>query len=56
MPLTENQSTYSPLGTIYRLENAGKLPAVVIAVQTAACGGAEDITRYGGKYCRTTVV
>lgn len=50
--MTENQSIYIPLGTRHRLENPGKLPMVLIEVQTGAYLGEDDITRYEDVYAR----
>lgn len=47
-----NQSVYIPLGTRHRLENPGKLPTVVIEVQTGTYLGEDDIIRYEDAYCR----
>jgi mannose-1-phosphate guanylyltransferase/mannose-6-phosphate isomerase len=50
--VTENQSVYIPLGARHRLENPGKLPMVLIEVQTGAYLGEDDITRYQDTYAR----
>jgi mannose-1-phosphate guanylyltransferase / mannose-6-phosphate isomerase len=50
--LTENQSVYIPLGAIHRLENPGKLPMVLIEVQTGAYLREDDIIRYQDDYAR----
>lgn len=50
--LAENQSIYIPLGAKHRLENLGKLPVVLIEVQTGAYLGEDDITRYEDQYAR----
>jgi mannose-1-phosphate guanylyltransferase/mannose-6-phosphate isomerase len=50
--LTENQSVYIPLGALHRLENPGKLPMVLIEVQTGAYLGEDDIVRYEDVYAR----
>lgn len=50
--LTENQSVYIPLGAIHRLENPGKLPMVLIEVQTGSYLGEDDIIRYEDVYSR----
>ena len=52
--LTENQSVYIPLGAVHRLENPGKLPMVLIEVQTGAYLREDDIIRYQDDYARTT--
>jgi mannose-1-phosphate guanylyltransferase / mannose-6-phosphate isomerase len=48
--VTENQSVYIPLGAVHRLENPGKLPMVLIEVQTGAYLGEDDIIRYEDVY------
>jgi len=50
--LTENQSVYIPLGSVHRLENPGKLPMVLIEVQTGSYLGEDDIVRYEDVYAR----
>ena len=50
--LTENQSVYIPVGARHRLENPGKVPMVLIEVQTGAYLGEDDITRYEDIYAR----
>lgn len=50
--LTENQSVYIPLGAIHRLENPGKVPMVLIEVQTGIYLGEDDIVRYQDDYAR----
>ena len=50
--LTENQSVYIPLGAKHRLENPGKVPMVLIEVQTGAYLGEDDIERYEDLYSR----
>ena len=44
--LTENQSTYIPLGEIHSLENPGKIPLEIIEVQSGAYLGEDDIVRF----------
>ncbi|WP_108257954.1 mannose-1-phosphate guanylyltransferase/mannose-6-phosphate isomerase [Mangrovicoccus ximenensis] len=51
--LTENQSVYIPLGAIHRMENPGKVPMVLIEVQTGAYLGEDDIIRYEDIYARS---
>lgn len=51
--LTENQSVYVPLGSVHRMENPGKVPMVLIEVQTGAYLGEDDIVRYEDVYSRT---
>ena len=50
--LSENQSTYIPLGTKHRLENPGKLPLELIEVQSGAYMGEDDIVRFDDLYGR----
>lgn len=50
--ITENQSVYIPLGAKHRLENPGKLPLMLIEVQTGAYLGEDDIQRYDDLYDR----
>jgi mannose-1-phosphate guanylyltransferase/mannose-1-phosphate guanylyltransferase/mannose-6-phosphate isomerase len=51
--LSENQSVYVPLGETHRLENPGKLPVVLIEVQTGSYLGEDDIIRYQDEYARS---
>jgi mannose-1-phosphate guanylyltransferase / mannose-6-phosphate isomerase len=51
--LTENQSTYIPLGTTHRLENPGNIPLEIIEVQSGSYLGEDDIVRFNDKYNRT---
>ncbi len=50
--LTENQSTYIPLGVTHSLENPGKIPLNIIEVQTGAYLGEDDIVRFDDRYGR----
>ncbi|WP_439140612.1 sugar phosphate nucleotidyltransferase, partial [Roseicyclus sp.] len=50
--ITENEQVYIPLGATHRLENPGKLPMVLIEVQTGAYLGEDDIVRYEDGYGR----
>ena len=50
--ITEGQSVYIPLGAIHRMENPGKLPMVLIEVQTGAYLDEDDIIRYDDIYAR----
>jgi len=52
--LTENQSTYIPLGETHRLANPGKLPLEIIEVQSGAYLGEDDIVRFEDTYGRTS--
>jgi mannose-1-phosphate guanylyltransferase / mannose-6-phosphate isomerase len=50
--LTENQSTYIPLGQVHRLANPGKVPLEIIEVQSGSYLGEDDIVRYEDSYGR----
>jgi len=50
--LTENQSTYIPLGTTHRLANPGKVPLEIIEVQSGSYLGEDDIVRFEDTYGR----
>lgn len=50
--VTENQSVYIPLGAVHRMENPGKVPMVLIEVQTGSYVGEDDIIRYEDVYAR----
>jgi len=50
--LSEDQSTYIPLGTPHRLENPGKIPLHLIEVQSGAYLGEDDIVRIEDTYGR----
>ncbi|WP_108091944.1 mannose-1-phosphate guanylyltransferase/mannose-6-phosphate isomerase [Vibrio splendidus] len=51
--VTENESTYIPLGTIHALENPGKIPLEMIEVQTGSYLGEDDIVRFEDRYGRS---
>ena len=50
--VSENQSVYIPLGAVHRMENPGKVPMVLIEVQTGSYLGEDDIIRYEDVYAR----
>jgi mannose-1-phosphate guanylyltransferase/mannose-6-phosphate isomerase len=50
--LTENQSTYIPVGVRHRLENPGKIPLEIVEVQSGSYLGEDDIVRYDDAYGR----
>ncbi|MBE9562227.1 MAG: cupin domain-containing protein, partial [Proteobacteria bacterium] len=50
--LTENQSTYIPIGTKHRLENQGRIPLEIIEVQSGSYLGEDDIVRFEDVYGR----
>lgn len=51
--LSENQSTYIPIGVTHRLENPGVLPLEMIEVQSGSYLGEDDIVRFEDNYGRT---
>ncbi len=50
--MSENESTYIPIGTKHRLANPGRLPALLIEVQSGAYLGEDDIVRFEDVYGR----
>ena len=50
--VSENESTYIPIGTRHRLENPGKVPLEMIEVQSGAYLGEDDIVRFEDTYGR----
>lgn len=50
--LTENESTYIPIGVTHALENPGKLPLEMIEVQSGSYLGEDDIVRFEDLYGR----
>lgn len=50
--LSENQSTYIPVGQIHALENPGKIPLELIEVQSGSYLGEDDIVRFEDRYGR----
>ncbi|MDA9006501.1 mannose-1-phosphate guanylyltransferase/mannose-6-phosphate isomerase [Litoricola sp.] len=52
LTLTENQSTYIPLGEVHRLANPGRTPLEIIEVQSGSYLGEDDIVRFEDKYGR----
>ena len=50
--VTENESTYIPVGAKHRLENTGSIPLEMIEVQSGSYFGQDDITRYEDVYGR----
>lgn len=51
--LSENQSTYIPLGEVHRLSNPGSIPLEIIEVQSGSYLGEDDIVRFEDKYGRS---
>ena len=52
--LSENQSTYIPLGEVHRLANPGSIPLEIIEVQSGSYLGEDDIVRFEDHYGRKT--
>ncbi|GIU18023.1 MULTISPECIES: mannose-1-phosphate guanylyltransferase/mannose-6-phosphate isomerase [unclassified Shewanella] len=50
--LTENESTYIPIGQVHALENPGVLPLELIEVQSGSYLGEDDIVRFEDRYGR----
>ena len=50
--LSENESTYIPIGVTHRLENPGKMPLDIIEVQSGSYLGEDDIVRFEDIYAR----
>lgn len=51
--VTENQSTYIPIGQVHTLENPGMIPLELIEVQSGSYLGEDDIVRYEDNYGRS---
>ena len=51
--LSENQSTYIPLGQTHRLANPGKVPLEIVEVQSGSYLGEDDIVRFEDTYGRS---
>jgi mannose-1-phosphate guanylyltransferase/mannose-6-phosphate isomerase len=54
--LTENQSTYIPIGEMHRLHNPGKTQLEMIEVQSGSYLGEDDIVRFEDAYGRAVPV
>ena len=52
--LSENESTYIPIGSVHRLFNPGKIPLELIEVQSGAYLGEDDIERLDDQYGRSS--
>ena len=52
LTLSENESTYIPLGVIHSLENPGEVPLEIIEIQSGSYLGEDDIIRYEDAYGR----
>ena len=53
--LSENESTYIPLGIVHCLENPGVIPLEIVEVQSGSYLGEDDIIRFNDKYGRETI-
>jgi mannose-1-phosphate guanylyltransferase/mannose-6-phosphate isomerase len=51
--LSENESTYIPIGATHRIENPGKVPLHIIEVQSGSYLGEDDIVRFEDRYGRS---
>ena len=51
--LSENESTYIPIGETHRLENPGAIPLEMIEVQSGSYLGEDDIVRMEDSYGRS---
>ncbi|BBO56860.1 mannose-1-phosphate guanylyltransferase/mannose-6-phosphate isomerase [Cobetia sp. AM6] len=51
--VSENESTYIPIGQVHALENPGKIPLELIEVQSGSYLGEDDIIRFNDRYGRT---
>jgi mannose-1-phosphate guanylyltransferase len=51
--VTENESTYIPIGEVHALENPGKVPLELIEVQSGSYLGEDDIVRFEDRYGRS---
>jgi len=50
--VTENESTFIPIGEVHALENPGKIPLELIEVQSGSYLGEDDIVRFEDQYGR----
>lgn len=50
--LSEGQSVHIPLGAVHRMENPGKIPMILIEVQTGSYLEEDDIMRFADEYAR----
>jgi mannose-1-phosphate guanylyltransferase/mannose-6-phosphate isomerase len=50
--LSENQSTYIPVGEVHRLKNPGTIPLEIIEIQSGSYLGEDDIVRFEDIYGR----
>ena len=54
--LSENESTYIPVGATHRIENPGRVPLHVVEVQSGSYLGEDDIVRFEDNYGRSNTV
>jgi mannose-1-phosphate guanylyltransferase / mannose-6-phosphate isomerase len=54
MLVSENESTYIPIGAKHRLENPGMLPLSIIEIQSGSYLGEDDIVRFDDRYGRNS--
>ena len=52
--LSENESTYIPIGVVHALENPGKEPLEIIEIQSGDYLGEDDIVRFSDAYGRVS--
>jgi mannose-1-phosphate guanylyltransferase len=52
--LSENESTYIPVGVVHSLENPGKIVLELIEVQSGSYVGEDDIVRFSDIYGRSS--
>jgi len=52
MIVSENESTYIPIGEVHSLENPGKIPLELIEIQSGTYLGEDDIVRFSDRYGR----
>ena len=50
--LSENQSTYIPVGVVHALQNPGQVPLEIIEIQSGSYLGEDDIVRFEDRYGR----
>jgi mannose-1-phosphate guanylyltransferase len=50
--LTENQSTFIPIGSLHKLENPGKIPLELLEVRSGSYLGKDDVVRIQDQYGR----
>jgi mannose-1-phosphate guanylyltransferase len=52
--LSENESTYIPVGVVHALENPGRVELELVEVQSGSYLGEDDIVRFDDQYGRVT--